>query len=144
MRRLWLCALIPLIVAVDGCTQSLEPLTLSAGDTTVAGLYGLTDAGGQSLPILAGVTATQQVDLVADTMSIVNDNTWKETSYYVLTAFADGTTSNAQTVSSGTYALAGGKITFTMLVGGTVTFTGSVSGTSLSLLYNNAIYFYSR
>ena len=96
------------------------------------------------MPLLAGSTTTQEIDLVADTMAIAKDNTWAETSYYNLTAFADGTMTTAQTVASGTYAVSGGQINFTMLVGGNATFAGSVTGTTLSLVYNNARYIYGR
>ena len=39
------------------------------------------------------------------------DNTWMETSYFVLTASDDGTTTNAADVSSGTYAMARARST---------------------------------
>jgi hypothetical protein len=141
MRRL---LLVTLAVAAAGCMSSSEPLSLSTTDANVVGRFGLSLAGGQPLPLLAGTTATQEVDLVADTLAIASDNTWIETSFYNLVAFTDGSTTTSQTVSSGTYAIANGQINFTMLVGGTTTFAGSVTGTTLSLLYNNARYIYTR
>ncbi|MEO7083636.1 MAG: hypothetical protein ABI442_17710 [Gemmatimonadaceae bacterium] len=141
MRRLWF---VPLAVAAIGCANTVEPLSLAATDANVAGTYGLNLAGGQTLPLLAGQTTTQEVDLVADTLAIATDNTWTETSYYILVAFTDGSQTTSQTVSSGSYAIANNQINFTTLVGGTATFAGSVSGSTLSLLYNNARYVYGK
>jgi hypothetical protein len=141
MRRL---LLLTLAVVAIGCSSSSEPLTLGTTDANIVGNFGLNLAAGQLLPVVAGYTATQEVDLVADTMSIATDNTWIETSYFVLVAVADGSQTTSQTASSGSYAIANGQIDFTMLVGGNATFTGSVTGSTLSLLYNNTRYIYGR
>ncbi len=144
MRR-FSSLLIATTVAVAGCMSGHDDtLTLPTTDLNVTGSFALVLAGGSSLPLLAGYTTTQEVDLVADTLVISSPNTWVETSYYVLTSEADLSTSTAQTAASGTYSIANGQIAFVMLVGGTSTFSGAVSGNALSVVYNGSSYLYSK
>ncbi|HEX3867329.1 MAG TPA: hypothetical protein VHV78_11285 [Gemmatimonadaceae bacterium] len=142
MRRL---SLLLIAVGATACLSTSEPaVTLSPTDLDVGGSFALQLSAGSSLPLLAGFTATQEVDLIADTLVITEPSSWTETSYYVLTNLADGTQTTSQTLSSGTYAIANAAINFTMLVGGSSTFTGSVTGNTLSVLYSGSSYLYTR
>ncbi|MDB4878060.1 MAG: hypothetical protein JWM41_4506 [Gemmatimonadetes bacterium] len=145
MRRL---PLILLAVAALGCGGSTTPpealLTLPATDANVVGTFHLVTANGASLPIVAVNSATQQANLTADTLVIVADNTWVETSIFNITSLIDGTQGTARSVSSGTYLIANSQINFTTTAGGTNAFAGSVTGNTLSLVFNNKPFVYSR
>jgi hypothetical protein len=141
MRRLLLCVL---IAATASCDRSVPPFTLAPTDTNVAGSYALSLVNGRILPILGAViTSTDQYDLAADQMILSADGTWSETTTYNVTSFATNGVSQQHTVTSGTYAVGAGVITFTRVAGGALTFTGSVTGNTLTLILNGQ-FIYSR
>lgn len=142
MRRLRLALL---IVAIAACDRSVAPLTLAPTDAAVAGSYGLTLVNGHGLPIVAAVTTNvAQYDLTSDRMIMSTEGTWSETTNYNVISLSTNAVSQLSTVTSGTYTVGAGVITFTRLVGGAATFTGSVSGSTLSLLFLEVLSVYSR
>lgn len=142
MRRLFLSLL---VVAIVGCDRSIAPLTLAPTDTTVAGSYGLVQVNGHSLPIVDAVrTNTSEYDLTSDRMIISTGGTWSETTSYNVISLSTNAVSQLATVTSGTYTVGAGVITFTRLVGDPATFTGSVTGNTLSLLFLQVLSVYSR
>jgi hypothetical protein len=140
MRRLLLSFLVAATasMATAGCDRSVPPFMLAPTDSVgIAGSYGLNLANGRILPILGAViTSTDQYDLAADQMILSADGTWSETTTYNVTSFATNGVSQQHTVTSGTYAVGAGVITFTRVAGGALTFTGSVTGNTLTLILN--------
>ena len=144
MRRLFvLCGAIGLMA----CNHVDDPginFTLPPTDANVAGTFVLQSANGQIPPYTAIDNAVEIWTLVDDRIVIQNDQTWADTTDYVVQEQADGTTGPITTASSGTYAISNGQINFTMTVGGTSTFAGSVVNDSLSVLFQGKLYRYAR
>jgi len=141
MRRLSL--LLSLLVAV-GCAADVTDPALAPTDANVVGTFSLTSSNGRLLPIIARLTSDEEWDLTSDQFVIGADNTWTETTTYLITSFATAGTSTQFSTSSGTYAISNNTINFVMTVGGMAGFTGSVTGKTLSLLYNGGSFIYSR
>jgi hypothetical protein len=140
MRRLVLTLLVATTagLATAGCDRSVPPFTLAPTDSVgISGSYGLNFVNGRILPVLGAViTTTDQYDLAADQMILSTEGTWSETTTYNVTSFATNAVSQQRTVTSGTYAVGTGVITFTRISGGALTFTGSVTGNTLTLILN--------
>jgi hypothetical protein len=126
-----------------GCSSDSQTVTLGPTDTNIAGTYNLTASNGHSLPVIAFFTATEEWDMTSDQFVIGGDNTWSETTNYVVTAIATGATRTTSSQSTGTYAIANRQINFTITTGN-VLFTGSVSGNTLSVLFNGGQFLYVR
>ena len=142
MRRF---PLLLLVAAAVGCgAASGADLTLAPTDANVTGTFNLQTANGQVLPVRSIFNQTQEWDLTADQIILSADNTWVETSSYVVTTLLTGDQVNTQTVASGTYSVTSGQINFIMTAGGTSTFIGSVTGSTLSLVFNGGRFVYSR
>ena len=142
MRRVLLALLAT--AGLIGCQKTGGEFILGPTDANVSGTFALKDINGGLLPVVARQTTTEQWDLTADTMVVAGDSTWAETSRYTVTVFADGATRQEQTRAAGVYRITNAQIAFTMLVGGTATFTGAVQGNTLTVLYNDAHFTYSR
>jgi hypothetical protein len=139
---------VPLVLLVTagliGCQSTGDEFILGPTDTNVSGTFALKDINGGLLPVVARQTTTEQWDLTADTMVVAGDSTWAETSRYAVTVFADGVTRQEQTRATGIYRITNAQIAFTMLAGGTAKFTGAVQGNTLTVVFNDAQYKYSR
>jgi hypothetical protein len=142
MRRILLVLLAT--ASVIGCQSSIDEFVLGPTDANVAGSFALIDINGGPLPIIARQTSTEAWQLIADTMVVGSDSTWAETSHYTVTTLDAGTTRQEQTRATGIYRIANAQITFTMLVGGTSTFTGAVQGNTLTVVFNDGHFIYSR
>ncbi len=141
-----LCCLLSAAV-IAGCGGSTEPsidLSLAPTSTDVAGDFNLISANGTAPPFPAFATATEDWTLVADTVSIAANNAWTEATKYSVTSLLDNSTSTQYSIVSGTYAIASGKINFTMVQGGTATFSGSVTSNTLTLIYTGTRFIYTR
>ena len=142
MRRI---ALLLSALVVLGCSSdNSDELTLPLTDADVAGTYSLTSSNGRSLPFTVLLTADEQWIITSDQFVIASDNTWSETTNYLITALSTGGTRTSATQASGGYAISKGQINFTMTTGGTTPFTGSVTGNVLSLLFNGGHFLYSK
>jgi hypothetical protein len=142
MRRL---SLLLSALVVLGCTSdNSDRLTLPITDTNVVGTYSLTSSNGRTLPFIVLLTSDEEWDITSDQFVIAADNTWSETTNYLITAVSTGATRTSSTQASGTYAIANGQINFTMTAGGSTPFTGSVTGNILSLLFNGGHFLYSK
>jgi len=141
MRRY---ALLLLVGGLVGCQSTTDTFELGPTDADVSGTFALSLINGSALPAIARVTATEEWDLTADTLRISGDSTWTETSSYVVTTLADGSTVPAQSVASGVYVVAEKQINFTMRVGGTASFVGAVQGSALTVLFNDSHFVYLR
>ena len=140
MRRL---SLLVSVLAVLGCGSDSQSITLGPTDANVAGTYSLTSSNGRPLPVIAFVTVDEEWDMTSDQFVIGADNTWSETTNYIVTTLATGATRSTSSQSVGTYAIANAQINFT-ITQGSITFTGSVSGTYLSVLFNGGHFIYQR
>lgn len=139
------CLLFALVVA--SCGSSTEPVgdvSLSPTSTDVAGAFNLISANGTAPPFPAFATSTQDWTLAADSVTIAANNTWVESTKYFVTSIIDNSTTTQFTVVSGTYAIASGKINFTMTQGGTETFVGSVTGSTLTIIYTGKRFIYTK
>jgi hypothetical protein len=142
MRR---AALLVSALVVLGCSSdNSDPLTLPITDTNVVGNYALTSSNGRSLPYTVLLTADEQWVITSDQFVIAADNTWSETTNYLITALSTGGTRTSSTQASGGYAISSGQINFTMTTGGTKSFIGSVTGSILSLLFDGGHFLYSK
>ena len=141
MRRI---SLLLSALVVLGCSSDKETLTLPTTDANVVGTYSLTSSNGRSLPFTVVLTAEEQWLITSDQFVIAGDNTWSETSNYLITTLATGATRTSSTQASGAYAISNGQINFTMTAGGTTPFTGSVTGNILSLLFNGGHFLYTK
>lgn len=144
MRAL-ICLLTAAVLA--GCGASTDPtidISLAPTSNDVAGAFNLISANGTAPPFNAFATATQGWTLVSDSLSLVADKTWVESTKYLVTSFIDNSTSTQYTVVSGTYLIANGKINFTMTQGGTSTFIGSVTANTLTMVFNNTKFVYTK
>jgi len=142
MRR---AALLLSALVVLGCSSdNSDPLTLPLTDANVVGSYSLTSSNGRSLPFTVLLTADEQWVITSDQFVIASDNTWSETTNYLITALSTGGTRTSSTQASGGYAISNGQINFTMTAGGSTPFTGSVTGNVLSLLFNGGHFLYSK
>ena len=142
MRRLSL--LLSALVVLGCSSDSSERLTLPLTDANVVGTYSLTSSNGRSLPFIVLLTADEEWDITSDQFVIAGDNTWSETTNYLITSAATGGTRTSSTQAAGTYAISNGQINFAMTAGGNTPFTGSVTGTILSLLFNGGHFLYSK
>ena len=141
MRRI---SLLLSALVVLGCSNDSESLTLPTTDVNVVGTYSLTSSNGRSLPFTVLLTADEQWLITSDQFVIAGDNTWSETTNYLITTLSTGSTRTSSTQASGTYAISNGQINFTMTAGGSTPFTGSVTGNILSLLFNGGHFLYTR
>ena len=143
MRR---AALLLSALVVLGCSSdnNNNDLTLPLTDANVVGTYSLTSSNGRSLPFTVLLTADEQWVITSDQFVIAADNTWSETTNYLITALSTGGTRTSSTQASGGYAISSGQINFTMTAGGSTPFTGSVTGNVLSLLFNGGHFLYSK
>ena len=142
MRR---AALLVSALVVLGCSSdNSDPLTLPITDTNVVGNYALTSSNGRSLPYTVLLTADEQWVITSDQFVIAADNTWSETTNYLITALSTGGTRTSSTQASGGYAISSGQINFTMTTSGTKSFIGSVTGSILSLLFDGGHFLYSK
>ena len=141
MRRF---ALLLLAASVLGCQTTSDEFVLGPTDSNVSGTFALTTINGGILPVVARLTTAERWDLAADTLRISGDSTWTETSFYEVTALADGSITKAQSIASGVYAIADKQINFTIKVGGTASFVGAVQGSTLTLVFNDAHFVYLR
>lgn len=142
MRRLALSLLA--IVALGCGGEAGTTITLPPTRTDVAGTYFLRTANGVDVPFMAFTSPTEQWQLVRDQFVIENDNTWTETTSYVVKNKLDESESDRQSVASGTYSIANGQINFIMTTGGSEVFRGSVTDAGLTLVYDNSIFTYVR
>ena len=86
MRRI---ALLLSALVVLGCSSdNSDELTLPLTDADVAGTYSLTSSNGRSLPFTVLLTADEQWIITSDQFVIASDNTWSETTNYLITALA--------------------------------------------------------
>jgi hypothetical protein len=145
MRAL-ICVLAAAVVVGCGSdtTQPTVDLTLAPTSTDVAGAFNLVSANGTAPPFPAFATATADWTLAADTVAITAANTWTEATTYFVTSLLDGTTTTQFSVVAGTYAIADGKINFTMTQGGTEKFIGSVTGSTLTIIYTGTKFIYTK
>jgi hypothetical protein len=104
----------------------------------------LTSSNGRSLPFIVLLSADEEWDITSDQFVIASDNTWAETTNYLITSLSTGGTRTSSTQASGTYAISKGQINFAMTAGGNTPFTGSVTGNILSLLFNGGHFLYSK
>ena len=143
MRRF---PLVLLVAAAVGCGAAAAgaDLTLAPTDADVTGTFNLQTSNGQLLPVSFILKQAQVWSLVADQIILSADNTWVETSTFIVTDLTTGVKTNTQSVVSGTYSIASGKINFIMTVGGNTAFAGSVTGNTLSLVLNGGRFVYSR
>ena len=141
MRR-W--ALVLLVVSLVGCQTAADDFVLGPTDPEVSGTFALTTINGSVLPVIARLSSVERWDLAADTLQISGDSTWTETSYYDVTALADGSVTKEHSIASGVYVVADKQINFTMRVGGTATFIGAVQGSTLTLVFNDSHFVYLR
>src|SRR5262249_11177440 len=124
--------LLLVLAAVTACNN--DPgvdLTLPKTDADVAGAFRLTFANGLTPPFNTTVTTTELWTLTSDVMFVSANNTWADTTTYQVTSLSDGTQTNRQTASAGTYDIANNQINFVMTTGGSVTFEGAVTQGSL-------------
>jgi hypothetical protein len=141
MRRL---SLLLSALVLLGCGGSdSEPLGLGPTDTNVAGSYALTSSNGRPLPVVAFVTSDEEWDMTSDTFVIAGDNTWNETTNYLVTSLSTGSTRTTSSQSVGTYSIANAQINFT-ITQGKQTFSGSVTGSYLSVLFNGGHFIYQK
>ncbi|HEY4303260.1 MAG TPA: hypothetical protein VGM82_02235 [Gemmatimonadaceae bacterium] len=141
MRRLILPLLA--VLAIAACSSD-HSLNLDPTDANVTGSFNLTFAAGQTLPYQAFSTTTELFDIASDKIVISADNTWVDTTNYVVFELVDGSQSTQTTVSAGTYQVATSQINFVTTTGGTAAFTGSVTGNTLSVLFNGSKFVYTR
>jgi hypothetical protein len=141
MRRL---ALLLLTGSLLACQSTADTFELGPTEANVSGTFSLTAINGGPLPVLARLTTAEEWDLTADTLRVSSDSTWAETSFYKVTALADGTITQQQSIASGVYVVADKQINFTMRVGGTATFIGAVQGSTLTLVFNDSHFVYVR
>jgi hypothetical protein len=135
-----------LVAAAVGCGAAAPgaDLTLAPTDADVTGTFNLQTSNGQLLPVNFVLNQVQVWSLVADQIVLAADNTWAETSTFVVTDVTTSVTTNTQSVVSGTYSITSGQINFIMTVGGSTNFSGSLTGNTLSLVLNGGRYVYSR
>jgi hypothetical protein len=145
MRAL-ICLLAAALVAGCGSdtTAPAVDLTLAPTSTDVVGAFNLITANGTAPPFPAFATATADWTLAADTVALVADKTWTEQTTYFVTSLLDNTTSTQFSVVGGTYAIADGKINFTMTQGGSLTFIGSVTGNTLTIIFTGKKFIYTK
>lgn len=141
MRRY---ALLLLGGSLLACQTASDSFVLGPTDPDVSGTFALTTINGGTLPVVARVSTTEQWNLTADTLRISGDSTWAETSFYNVIALADGSVTTTQSIASGVYVVADKQINFTMKVGGTAMFIGAVQGSTLTLIFNDTHFIYSR
>jgi hypothetical protein len=141
MRRL---ALLLLAVSALGCQTAADEFVLGPTDADVAGTFALSTINGGTLPVVARLMTDERWDLAADTLRISGDSTWTETSFYNVVALADGSITQAQSIASGVYGIDDKQINFTMNVGGTASFIGAVQTNTLTLVFNDTHFVYSR
>jgi hypothetical protein len=103
----------------------------------------MTAVNGHSLPVIGFFTADEEWDITSDQFVIGADATWTDTTNYLVTSLATGATRTTFSQSTGTYAIANGKINFTITMGN-ILFTGSVTGNTLSVLYSGGQFLYVR
>ncbi len=142
MRRV--VVVVAAVASLIGCQSSGDEFVLGPTDADVSGSFALKELNGGSLPVLARRTTTESWQLTADTMIVAADSTWAETSYYTVTVLDAGTTRQDQTRATGTFRITSNQIAFTMLVGGTATFTGAVQGNTLTVMFGDGHFTYSR
>jgi hypothetical protein len=133
------------LVAAACLSASDNALQLDPTDANVSGAFSLSSINGTSLPVLASVTASQEFDLLSDTVSIATDGTWTEVSVYKVTQLSDNTTMTTATVISGTYTIGNQQINFVQ-TGATnsLTFAGSVKGNRLTIVFGGSQFIYNR
>jgi hypothetical protein len=139
------CLLVAVVVA--GCGGSTEPtvdLSLAPTSADVVGAFNLISANGTAPPFPAFATPTADWTLAADTIAIAANNTWTESTKYFVTSLIDNSTTTQYSLVSGTYAIANGKIAFTMTQGGSENFIGSVTGNTLTVIYNGTRFIYTK
>lgn len=142
MRRL---RLVVLLVAAASCQN--EPrldLTLPPTEADVTGTFFLAEANGVQPPFDTQISTTSRQTLTSDAMYVAANNTWADTTNYIVTNLADGTQIPQQTASAGTYTIANGQINFVMTVGGTIMFQGAVNSGSLIVNYGNKRFIYTK
>jgi hypothetical protein len=142
MRRY--APLLLLAMSLSGCQTTSDEFTLGPTDVNVSGTFGLTTINGGPLPIVARLSTVDRWELFADTLRISGDSAWTETSYYNVTTLADGNVTKTQSIAAGVYVVADKQINFTMRVGGTATFLGAVQSNTLTLVFNDSHFIYSR
>lgn len=142
MPRVALLLMVPVLAAA--CLSSDTSPVLAPTDANVTGAFFLSTINGSSLPVIASVTATQEYDLLSDTVSMASDGTWSETSVYQVRSLTDQSTSSLVTVVGGSYTISKQQINFVETTGGTLTFAGSVRGDQLTIIFGGSQFFYNR
>jgi hypothetical protein len=137
----WLAGL-SVVAACQG--SSSEPFQLGPTDANVAGRFSLAAINSNPLPVPALQTTTEDWALTSDTLSIADNGQWTETTVYLVTQIADGSTSTRTSSIAGTYTIVNQRINFLQTSGGSATFTGSVQGNTLTLLYQGSHFMYVR
>jgi len=142
MRRF---PLVVMAVVALGCKDAIPVLTLDPTDTAnVTGTFQMLFDNGTPLPVPTAVSTVQEEDLVADQLILSSDNSWAETSSFVITSQVDGSQTSQTNHYAGTYAIANGAINFTVTAGASVAFMGSLKGDTLNVLENGSHYIYQR
>jgi len=143
MRRIAVL-LVPMLVGACLSTED-SALTLDPTDANVAGSFALSTINGTPLPVVATTSATAELDLASDTVSIASDGTWTETSVYTTILLADGSRSTMVSAIGGVYTIASQQINFVQTSGqGSVSFAGSVRGNRLTIVFNGSQFLYNR
>jgi hypothetical protein len=132
------------VVTAAACARENNSLTLPTTDANVTGTFTLTSANGRQLPYTAFIDGTQQWDVTGDKIVIAGDNTWVDSTTYLVTELLNGSSSNQASATSGTYKIVSGQIQFVMTTGGSTIFAGSVTGNTLSVLFNGQPFIYTR
>jgi hypothetical protein len=140
-RSKWLLGL-AIFAACQGSDS--EPFQLGPTDANVAGRFSLAAINSNPLPVPALQTTTEAWALTSDTLSIADNGQWTETTVYLVTQNADGSTSTRTSSIAGTYTIVDQRISFLQTSGGSATFTGSVQGSTLTVLYQGSHFTYVR
>jgi hypothetical protein len=146
MRRAgwkWSCiAVLAIVAACQG--SSSEPFQLGPSDANVTGRFSLAAINSNPLPVPALQTTTEEWALTSDTLSLADNGQWTETTVYLVTQVADGSTATRTSSIAGTYTIVNQRISFMQTTGGSATFTGSVQGNTLTLLFQGSHFTYVR
>ena len=143
MRRL---ALLLAVLAASACgnTGDTSSLDLPETETNVTGTFNLSLANGRTVPFDAIVTSAETWTLTADKIVLSADNTWVDSTNYVIYNNTFGSSTPHATATAGTWAIESGAINFVMTSGGNVSFVGSVVANNLAVNFNGVRYVYTR
>jgi ABC-type uncharacterized transport system auxiliary subunit len=144
-RHLTLALAATVVTTIAACgSDSNAALTLAPTEANVVGTYNLSLAAGQTLPYFAYDSATASVNVAADKIVLLANNSWVDTTTYAVVDLTTGSISTQQSATAGAYEVKSGQINFVKTIGGSGAFIGSVTSNVLTVIFVSQRYIYTR